>query len=101
MDLARDNYAPRHHRPPRRAGRRRQPRHARARFGPRTSPPVPFGDMTPAYAECSQPQPASAHSKPATVAELSQIPGARQALSDYIEILQEWSSRADQGGAAP
>lgn len=38
---------------------------------------------------------------PATVAELSQIPGARQALADYIGILQEWSSRADEGGAAP
>jgi len=37
----------------------------------------------------------------ATVAELSQVPGARQALADYIGILQEWSSRAEHGGAAP
>jgi len=38
---------------------------------------------------------------PATVAELSQIPGARKALANYIAILQEWSARAEKGGAAP
>lgn len=41
------------------------------------------------------------HPERATVAELSQIPGAREALADYIGILQEWSSRADHSGAAP
>ena len=38
---------------------------------------------------------------PVTVAELSQVPGARQALANYVGILQEWSSRAEHGGAAP
>lgn len=39
--------------------------------------------------------------EPATVAELCRIPGAQAALADYIGILQEWSSRSDQDGAAP
>ena len=38
---------------------------------------------------------------PVRVEELSQIPGAREALANYIGILQEWSLRADDGGAAP
>lgn len=38
---------------------------------------------------------------PATVEELSQIPGAREALANYIGILQEWSARAETDGAAP
>jgi hypothetical protein len=37
---------------------------------------------------------------PATVDELSQIPGAREALANYIGILQEWSARAEKDGAA-
>lgn len=39
--------------------------------------------------------------RPATVEELSQIPGAREALANYIGILQEWSARAEKDGAAP
>lgn len=38
---------------------------------------------------------------PVTVEELSQIPGAREALANYIGILQEWATRAEKDGAAP
>ena len=33
----------------------------------------------------------------ATVDELSQIPGAREALARYIGLLQEWDSQSDKG----
>lgn len=99
MDLAGANAPPPVHRLARRARRRRRPGHTRARFDSVISQHLP--KMAPANSEWCQPQSASARSGPATVAELSQIPGARQALADYIEILQEWSSRADEGGAAP
>jgi len=37
---------------------------------------------------------------PATVEELSQIPGAREALVNYVLLLQEWAERAERDGAA-
>jgi hypothetical protein len=57
--------------------------------------------MREARVESGRVEPAWSNGEPATVAELSQVPGARQALADYIGILQEWSSRADEDGAAP
>lgn len=35
------------------------------------------------------------------VEELNLIPGAREALVNYLLLLQEWSSRAEQGGPGP
>jgi hypothetical protein len=57
--------------------------------------------MPQVHVECRRVQSEWSRGEPATVAELSQITGAREALADYIGILQEWSSRADQSGAAP
>lgn len=100
MDLARDDLAAlRGRRPPRRAIHRRRARAARVRLDAMT-PAVPLANMATA-AWRPQARQTPAHSGHATVVELSQIPGARQALADYIEILQEWSLRADQGGSAP
>lgn len=62
--------------------------------------PVPVA-MRDARVESGRLESAWSHGEPATVAELSQVPGARQALADYVGILQEWSSRADEDGAAP
>ena len=99
MALACVNAPPPVHRLAGRTRHRRGPGQTRARFDSAISQHLP--KMAPASSAWCQPQSASARSGPATVAELSQIPGARQALADYIEILQEWSSRADEGGAAP
>ena len=99
MDLVCANTPTPVHRLARRTHLRRRPGHARARFDSVTSPHLP--KVAPASSAWCQPEAASARSGPVTVAELSQIPGARQALADYIGILQEWSSRADQSGAAP
>lgn len=38
---------------------------------------------------------------PATVAELEQIPGAREALVRYILLLQEWAERSTKDGSSP
>ena len=99
MDLACANALPPVDRFAKRTRRRRGPGHTRARFDSVITQQLP--KMAPANSAWCQPQSASARSSPATVAELSQIAGARQSLADYIEILQEWSLRADQGGAAP
>jgi hypothetical protein len=57
--------------------------------------------MKQAHVDSGRVQSELSHGELATVSELSQIPGAREALADYIGILQEWSLRAEQGGAAP
>lgn len=90
MDLACAKVLSPIRRRPRQVRRRRRPGQTRARV-----------ESVQAYSERSQPLPGSARSRHATVAELNQIPGARQALADYIGILQEWSARADESGAAP
>ncbi len=100
MDLAHGNFAPSCRRPSRRAGRRRRPDRAVASLDPVITPPTRIAGTAPLYQDWRPPQRALAGSGPATVAELSQIPGAREALANYIGILQEWSSRADEGGAA-
>ncbi len=38
---------------------------------------------------------------PATVAELEQIPGAREALVRYIQLLQEWAEHSAKKGSSP
>ncbi len=103
MDLARDDLAPSCRCPPGRSGRRRRPRRAPVGFGPVTAAPLParLADNGPLSRDRRPPQAPIPRTHSATVEELSQIPGAREALANYIGILQEWSSRADEGGAAP
>lgn len=100
MDLAHGNFAPSRRRPSRRAGRRGRFDRAQAGLGTLTTGPARIDGTAPPYQDWRPPQQALAENRPATVAELSQIPGAREALANYIGILQEWSSRADEGGAA-
>ena len=38
---------------------------------------------------------------PVTVAELEQIPGAREALVRYIRLLQEWAEHSAREGSSP
>ncbi len=37
---------------------------------------------------------------PVTVAELEQIPGAREALVRYILLLQEWAEQSEKGASS-
>jgi hypothetical protein len=106
MDMAPDSARP--HWPSDRMASRRRQRRRRSRLDRSSSASARHPVAAPARDSSCVPShpgegPWQEHARfgPATVEELSQIPGAREALANYIGILQEWSARAEKHGAAP
>lgn len=98
MDMAPDSTHARHC-PSNRVARRQRHRGPRSRLDRAPSSPVHLPLVT-GLRDRPEHLPAPRVGS-VTVEELSQIPGAREALANYIGILQEWSSRPEEAGAAP
>ena len=96
MNMAPDSTSP--HSPSDRVAWRQRQRRRRTRLDRTSFAPARHPVTAPAR-DWSGHEPAH-RVGPVTVEELSQIPGARGALANYIGILQEWSVRAEKDGAA-
>ncbi len=97
MDMVRHSLTRSDRAPAGRTDGRRRPRRSPHGLGPRIASGTarPGRKLLPQSLLATRPM--STSTGPATVDELSQIPGAREALARYVGILQEWDSRSDKG----
>jgi hypothetical protein len=101
VDMARHSLASSRRRLTGRPGRRRRARSSPHASGSPAAPVTALSSRTLSHHSSLRARPTSTTAHPATVSELREIAGAREALVHYIGILQEWALPTDHQGTAP